>query len=152
MLVSTTADVLDDIYLATLREEMGGTYGAQVGGDLNFNDNVWQIFYLVQTNHEQKADIIKRAHDEWLKLLAEGAKPETFNKVKEAMLKQYEINVRTNSYWSGNIRNFLRGHDFVTGHKAAIESMTLDKLNAFMKTLYTDKNRIQVIMTGVEKK
>lgn len=152
VLVSTTADVLDDIYLATLREEMGGTYGAQVGGDLNFNDNIWQIFYFVQTNHEQKADIIKRAHDEWLKLLAEGAKPETFNKVKEAMLKQYEINVRTNSYWSGNIRNFLRGHDFVTGHKAAIESMTLDKLNAFMKTLYTDKNRIQVIMTGVEKK
>ena len=37
-----------------------------------------------------------------------------------------------------------------TKEKATIEGITLDKLNSFMKTVYNGKNRIQVIMEGVQ--
>ncbi|MDE6142669.1 MAG: insulinase family protein, partial [Muribaculaceae bacterium] len=78
----------------------------------------------------------------------EGAPQEDFNKVKEAMLKQYEIQVRKNSYWDSNLMTYLRGHDMITDHRSAIESVSLDDLNKFMKGIYNGKNRVQVIMEG----
>ena len=66
------------------------------------------------------------------------------------MLKQYETNIRTNGYWMNSLLLKERGFDNVTGRKAAIENVTLESLNAFMKTLYNGKNEVKVIQTGVE--
>lgn len=142
-------DILDIIFTATLREEMGGTYGASTAANINWNDGKWSIVYLFQTNAGQKADMIKRAYDETLKLLANGAKEEDFNKVKEAALKQYEINVKKNSYWQNNLVTLSRGWNMISGHRQAIESLTLADFNKFMKDLYNGQNRVQVVMEGV---
>ena len=96
--------------------------------------------------------MIERGNQEVLKLLQNGAKPEQFNKVKEAALKQYEINVRTNRYWLNNLQLNARGWDMITGNRDAIEKLTLKEFNAFMKKLWDKKNRIQIIMTGVPEK
>lgn len=83
-------------------------------------------------------------------LLKNGATADQFNRVKEAMLSQYENAVRTNSYWHNNIRlHELLGTDFITEHRSAIENLTLEDLNDFMRNLYDGKNRIQVNMHGV---
>jgi len=66
------------------------------------------------------------------------------------MIKQVEINMEKNSYWMNGIFSYLRGYDDLTKEKATIEGITLDKLNSFMKTVYNGKNRIQVIMEGVQ--
>lgn len=152
VMVSMMGDILDNIYTDTLREEEGGTYGASVGASMNPNNGEWYLIYFFQTNKDQQAQLIQRAQDEFMKLLNEGADQVNFNKVKEAMLKQLEINVEKNGYWVGGILNSLRGFNTVTGMKETIESVTLSDLNSFMKTLYNGKNRIQVIMEGVDAK
>lgn len=143
-------DVLDMIYTATLREEEGGTYGAQCGAQLNPNSGQWQVLYTFQTNAEQKDKLITRANDELLAMLANGANPEYFAKAREAALKQLEINERSNEYWNANLLTWCRGWNIISGHKAALENLTLDGFNSFMRDLYNGKNRIQVIMNGVE--
>lgn len=150
IMVGMVGDILDNIYVNTLREEEGGTYGASVGAFLNFNNGYWTLVYQFTTNKDQQAQLIKRAQDELMKLLNEGAPVEEFNKVKEAMLKQYDIQVRTNAYWDSNLMSYLRGYDLITDNKKAIESVTIADLNAFMKGLYNGKNRIQVIMEGTQ--
>ncbi|MDE6442888.1 MAG: insulinase family protein, partial [Muribaculaceae bacterium] len=149
VMIGMLGDILDNIYIRTLREEEGGTYGASVSGFLNYNNASWNLIYRFQTNKEQQEKLITRAQEELEKLLNDGASVEDFTKVKEAMLKQLEINVRKNSYWDDGIVDYLRGFDMLTGHKEAIESVTLDSLNSFMKNLYDGKNRIQIIMEGV---
>ena len=149
VMIGMLGDILDNIYIRTLREEEGGTYGASVSGFLNYNSASWNLIYRFQTNKEQQEKLITRAQEELEKLLNDGASVEDFTKVKEAMLKQLEINVRKNSYWDDGIVDYLRGFDMLTGHKEAIESVTLDSLNSFMKNLYDGKNRIQIIMEGV---
>lgn len=149
VLMGMVGDILDNIYTDTLREEEGGTYGASVGGSLNFNEGVWSLIYFFQTNADQQASLIKRAEDELMKLLQNGADQANFNKVKEAMLKQHEIQVRKNSYWDDAIVDYLLGHDNATGYRAAVENTTLESLNKFMKSLYDGRNRIQVVMEGV---
>lgn len=149
IMIEMIGDILDNIYIETLREEEGGTYGASVGGNLNPVNGMWQILYFFQTNKDQQQTLINRAQSEWMKLLSEGAGESDFNKVKEAMIKQYEINVRTNKYWQISLELNLRGYDTITGYEDVLKSVTLSDLNSFMKSLYNGKNRIQVIMEGV---
>lgn len=148
-LVALMGDVLDNIYTETLREEEGGTYGASVGANLNPFNGQWQLVYFFQTNKDKQQTLIDRAQAELDKLLQEGTNEEQFNKVKQAALKQLDIQERTNNYWQSNMVSVLRGVDTLTGEREALESIQLSDLNNFMKTLWNGKNRMQVIMEGV---
>ncbi len=147
--VEAIGDILDIIYTETLREEEGGTYSPQAFANFNPWTNYWSINYWFQTNSDIQEKLIKRANDEFTSLLNDGTDAVKFNKVKEAMVKQYEINIRTNKYWDQNLQNYELGIDEITNHKAAIDDMTLEGLNGFMKNLYNGKNRLNFVMTGV---
>lgn len=147
--IDAIGDILDIIYTETLREEEGGTYSPQAFGSFNPWSNYWSVNYWFQTNADIQDKLINRANDEFMKLLNNGTDAEKFNKVKEAMLKQYDINIRTNKYWDSNLVSYLRGIDNISTHKTAIKGMTLENLNTFMKSLYNGKNRLNFVMTGV---
>ncbi len=150
VMMSTIGQILRSIYTDTLREEEGGTYSPRASASLNPYTGQWAIAYEFQTNKDQQDKLMTRAYDELMKLLSNGTTEDKFSKVKEATMKQYEIAVRNNYYWSNQLLDAIRGRDDISGHKAAIENMTLEGLNKFMKNLYDGKNRIQVIMEGVE--
>lgn len=150
--ISTIGQILRMIYTETLREEMGGTYSPAAGSFMNPMTGEWAVLYQYETNADMLGKMEERANAEFAKLLADGASEEHFSKVKESLMKQYEISIRQNSYWLNNIMSYQKGIDNITNNKAAIEGMTLEGLNNFMKNLYNGKNRIQVIMEGVEEK
>lgn len=150
ILIGMAGDVLDMVYLETIREEMGATYGASVGGGINANTGIWQLVYLFDTNDKQQNEAIERCEVEMKKLFANGAEEEKFNRVKEALIKQYEINVRTNSYWTEAILSTQRGFNTFSDYESVLKSITLNDLNEFMKNLYNGENHIQIVMTGVE--
>ena len=103
------------------------------------------------TNADQQANLIKRADDELMKLLKNGADENNFTKAKEAMIKQYEINSRKNNYWNTTLVKQLRFPevDIINTYDDTLRNLTLEKFNAFMQNLYNGENRIQVIMEGV---
>lgn len=150
--LSAIGQILRMVFTETLREEMGGTYSPAAGAVLNPYTGQWMVIYTYETNAEMLGKMEERANAEFLKLLNDGAKEEDFNKVKEATMKQYEMNVRNNGYWENNLVMLEKGFDDISGHKAAIENLTLQELNKFMKNLYNGKNRIEVIMEGIESK
>lgn len=150
-MIQAIADILDIVFTETLREEEGGTYSPQAFSQFNQYTGYWSINYWFQTNSDIQQKLIDRANTELINLLNNGAKHEHFSKVKEAMMKQYEINVRTNKYWDSNLTTYILGYDTITDEKAAIEGMTLEGLNTFMKNLYNGKNRLNFVMTGVAK-
>ncbi len=148
--VSLVGDILGIIYHDILREKEGGVYSPQVGSTYNVGTGKWNLVYFLQTNDEQSARMLQLADELFVNLLKDGATPEQFNRMKNAMLSQYENSIRTNSYWHNNIRIYeLLGIDFITEQRAAIEDLTLEDFNTFMKTLYNGKNRIQVNMHGI---
>ena len=142
--------LLRNVYTETLREEEGGTYSPHAFAYMSPVTGEWNLVYTFSTNQAQQERMISRANEELLKLLENGTNAENFNKVKEATLKQYENAVRTNNYWKNNLSLYLRGVNDITNGKTAIENVTLDQMNTFMKNLYNGKNRIQVIMEGVK--
>ncbi len=148
--VTMIGQILRSIFTDTLREEMGGTYSPAAGSSLSPFTGQWAIQYLYGTNSEMLGKMEERANAEFSKLLNDGVNDVDFNKVKEAMIKQYEISERTNAYWSNNLLLLERGFDNISGYRTALENTTLDNLNKFMKDLYNGKNRILVIMEGIE--
>ncbi|MDE6019103.1 MAG: insulinase family protein [Muribaculaceae bacterium] len=148
IMVDLMGEVLDMIFIETLREDEGGTYGASVGSGFNYQTNLWQLQYFYQTAEEKLERLEARAEKELNDLLKNGAKADHFNKVKEAAIKQYEINSKTNSYWTGCIMNAERGANTHEGYIEALQSLTLDDFNKFLKNVYDGKNEIEVIMVG----
>ena len=148
--VKLISDVLDIVYTNTLREEEGGTYSPTTSASMNPLTNEWFVLYLFTTSKDAKDNLCKRAHEEFLKLLANGANEVDFNKVRDAALNQYSINSQKNEYWMGGIRSYVRGWDVISEHEKVLKEITLKDFNDFMKNLYNGDNRIQVIMNGVE--
>lgn len=151
--VSLVGDILSLIYTEVLREKEGGVYSPQVYSTYDITNGKWNLIYFLQTNEEQAPRMLELADGLFVKLLQDGASPEQFQRVKEAMLSQYENMIRTNSYWHNNIRLYhLLNSDYISTHRSAIENLTLEDFNNFMKTLYDGKNFIQVNMHGYKNK
>lgn len=147
---SLVGDIVSILYTEILREKEGGVYTPMAYSSYDIATNKWNMVYLLKTNEEQAPRMLQLADEIFTNLLKRGATPEQFTRVKGALLSQYENGVRTNSYWHDNIRLYhLLGKDYITEHRSAIENLTLEEFNAFMRTLYDGKNRIQVNMHGV---
>lgn len=148
---SLVGDIVKILYTEILREKEGGVYSPMVYSDYDISNDKWYLVYLLLTNEKQSSRMLQLADELFVNLLKDGANADRFNRVKGAMLSQYENSVRTNSYWHNNIRLYeLLGIDLITEHRSAIENLTLEDFNAFMRNLYNGENRIQVNMHGVE--
>ena len=150
VMVGLLGDVLANVYTETLREEEGGSYSPYAYATMNPLTGRWQLNGVVTTNAEQRDQMLKRGYEEAMKLMQQGANAEQFGKVKEAAVKQYENSVRSNSWWLGNLIYNARGVNTISNRGEIIKSITLDDFNAFIKTLWNGKDRIQIVMTGVE--
>lgn len=150
---SLVGDIVRILYTEILREKEGGVYTPVVYSCYDDKNDKWNLVYFLQTNEEQSGRMLQLADEIFVNLLNNGATADQFNRVKEALLSQYENNVRTNSYWHNNIRLYeLLGKDLITEHRQAIESLTLEDFNTFLRKLYNGKNRIQVNMHGTSVK
>lgn len=139
------------VFTETLREEEGGTYSPAAMGLYLPEMNVWELLYQVSTAPEKSKNIIDRADMEMDKIFSKGATADHFMRIKEGMLQQYKNNSRNNSF----LRSWIIIHlsypeiNFISGYQPALESMTLEDFNNFLKNLYNGENRIQLIMEGI---
>ena len=138
-------DIVDMLFIETLREEMGGTYSPEVWTEFSPFSKAWTLNWYVVTNEAQQKDIRDRAMLEVNNLLTNGADVAKFNKVKEAAIKQYENAIRRNRYWVNGLRMAELGYNVTSNHKAALENLTIDEFNNFLKNLYNGKNRIEIV-------
>lgn len=143
-------DVMSIVYTASLREEEGGTYSPYAFSSLSPWSGRWQMGFWFQTNRDIQNKLITRAKKELNDVIANGAKAEDFSKVREAMKKQFEIKERSNKFWNENLVNYCAGYDVITGRGEAIDAMTLDGFNAFIKKMDVNKNVLDFVMTGVK--
>lgn len=149
MMMSVLGDIMTIRYTNSLREEEGGTYGAGVSAYLSWDNGEWAVSYQFSTNDKQRDKLIEIANRELADVVENGAEDAEFAKVKEAAIKQYEINLRNNAYWISVLNDKATGHDSYTGFSDMLNGLTLDDFNKFVKQLDLSQNHITVVMTGV---
>ena len=150
MMFNILGDIMTIKYTKSLREEEGGTYGAGVSAYLSQFNNEWVISYQFSTNDAQRDKLIKIANEELADAVNNGVGETEFLQVKEAAIKQYEINLRNNSYWISAFNDKAIGKDSYTGFRNMLHNLSLNEFNKFIKQLDLTQNHITVVMTGVK--
>ena len=151
-MISLLSEVMDIVYTRSIREEEGGTYGVGTNSQIAYSTGEYTFLFQFDTNIEQSKHLTERALKELTNVIKKGARAEDFQKVKEAALKQYQDNLRENSFWMNVLSYRAIGADTYTGLGDILNNITLKEFNAFLKKNVKLDNQVIVVMNGVAKK
>ena len=152
--MSMTSQILDLIYTEKVREDEGGTYGVYVGGNLSKYPKEKAFLQIIfETAPEKKDKLMEIIFAEAANLAKNGPSEANLNKVKEYMLKKHKEDLKENSYWLGNIDEYLfTGVDMVKDYENMVNSITTKDIQKFADELLKQKNEVEVTMVSPEKK
>ena len=144
--------ILDMVYVETLREDEGGTYGASIGMAIQrIPEERALIQVYFDTNPESADKLIKLAVDGLQKLAYEGPTQEQVNMAVENMKKNVPESRISNQYWKQCIKDNLGyGIDFDKEYEAAINEISIENIQAVLKTILDQKNFIEIEMKPAE--
>ncbi|MDR2955710.1 MAG: insulinase family protein [Prevotella sp.] len=150
--VSALKQILDIVYVRTVREEAGGTYGVGVGISLNrIPEGQTLLRMSFDTDPERVATISPIIDREVKKIAENGPEDEDFQKVKEYMLKKYQEDVKMNGYWQNILLvNYFYGEDNHSDYLSTVNALTKDDIKTITKELLSQGNFIEVIMNPKE--
>jgi zinc protease len=104
--VQALAELMNIKIIETLREELGGVYGAGMYGTLNkYPYNGYSLGITIPCGPENVEKLIAATHAEIQKVKTNGPLEADLNKVKETWKQQYLVNIKDNSYWARQILN-----------------------------------------------
>lgn len=139
--------ILNMVYVSTLREDEGGTYGASVHAMLNRVPASFGLLQIAFETNTEKADVLRELSLDGLRNIAsEGPTEEQFDKTVKNLRKRLPERQITNGYWLGMLRNYYNyGEDTVAEYQAALDSLTPDKVKAAAQE-FLDGNLIEFVM------
>lgn len=146
--------VFNMVFTRTIREEEQGTYGVGVmGNQIYFPDERYLFFFGFDTDVALKERLLNRAYKEIENVMQNGVKAEDFAKIIEYMTKSYAEKLRENGYWLSVISSkYLINKDMHSTYESTLKSVTIEKLNKFIKDQFSNSNRIELVMLGQAKK
>ena len=147
--LDAAGQLLSIIYLRTIREDESAAYSCGASG--NFNLSGRQPLMMIQAYcpmNPDKHDIVLRLIQEGIQGSAKQVNADDLNKVKEAMLKQADIDAKKNGYWMNTITTWKEyALDVHTDYKKTVEALTPESLSQFFRDmLLSSGNHIEVVM------
>jgi zinc protease len=154
LLISMTDQILDLVYTEKVREEEGGTYGVNVGGDLQkYPQEKFVLQIMFDTAPAKKEKLIGIIFGELENLGKNGPSEVNLNKVKEFMLKKYKEDLKENGFWLSTIDDYLFTNvDMTKDYEAILNSITAKDIQNFATSIFSQKNEVEVTMISPEKK
>ena len=141
--------IMDMVYVATLREEEGGTYGASINFSLQDKPKekaMVQVYF--DTNPESADKLRKAAVDGLEKLMNEGPTEEQLAMTIENFKKNIPESRIRNSYWLSNLKYYYEhGTDFDKEYEAAIADINAENIKSAVKEILGQGNFIEIMMS-----
>ena len=147
--IDAVGQILSMIYLKTIREDESAAYSCGAYGGVNMrNHQPRMMLQAYCPMNPDKQEIAVRLLHEGIAKMQKAVDPDQLQKTKEYMLKQIDVDAKTNSYWIGVINKWVRsGFDAHTDYKKTVEALTVDSVRDFLNKLLSSGNHIEVIMT-----
>ncbi|MDR1584589.1 MAG: insulinase family protein [Prevotellaceae bacterium] len=142
-------NILFNRYLESIREKEGGSYGVGVRG--NVGDAPVQeatLYMQFDTDPEKQESLLGIIHAEVDEIIANGAREDDLQKVKENLLKQYSEDLEENAWWrNALVLYYQNGLNLVKDYKASVEALTSGSIQQALKTLVEQGNVLEVVMS-----
>jgi zinc protease len=140
--------ILDIVYVRTIREEAGGTYGVRTGAHISRipeGQAVLQMFF--DTDPERVAKISPIIARDIKKIAENGPEEADFQKVKEYMVKKFQEDEKTNNYWNGILNTYyFYNEDNYSNYLSIVNALTKEDIKAVTKQLVSQGNFLEIIM------
>lgn len=140
--------ILDMRYVTSMREDEGGTYGAQASVELGIEPKEQAVINIYYNSKPSSADKLRELALKDLKALAEnGPTAEEFDMAKKNLQKRIPESRIKNSYWEASIKWYeLHGMDSDKEYEAAVEALTPEAIKNVLSEILSANNFIEVIM------
>lgn len=140
--------ILDIVYTDTLREEEGGTYGAQITamtGQEPENLDLLEIDF--ETNPEVADHLRGLAKSGLLSISESGPTADHFDKAVKNLQKQIPEDRVRNSYWLAGLEQwYVYGVEYLDAYEAAIGELTPRDIQNLAKDFIESGNFIELVM------
>ena len=154
LLMTMLSQTMDMVYIETIREKEGASYGVSTAGQMNMypkSEAIFQIYFDTDPAKREKMEQIVMS--ELQKVAKEGPRPEHLAKVKEFLLKKHLENMKENGYWLNQLNEYYFCNiDFNTNYEKLVNEITIEDVKNFTKALLDQGNIIEVTMTAKEAK
>lgn len=151
-LLQVVQDVLMNVYLKTIREEYSASYTVQASADVD-TDGPGCVFTVggVCPCDPDKAELAERLLKEGMQQLEQTVDPDILAKVKEALLKNADTNLRENAYWMNMMYRWNKfGVDCHNGYKEFVQSITPQMVSEFVrKNILSTGHHAEVVMNPI---
>lgn len=149
--MSVLNQILDIVYVRTIREDEGGTYGVGVSAYVNrIPKNESAITMTFDTNPEQVKRLTGLIHKGIEAIAENGPEKDDFSKVRAYMLKQFDEDIRTNSYWLSTISSLgFYDDDSHSAFKKTLEELSINDIKSIASELINQNNLIEVIQNPI---
>ena len=150
LLMSMLSQIMNMVYIETIREKEGASYGVSAMGQMNCYPKPeanFQIYFDTDPAKREKMEQIVMS--ELQKVGQEGPNPEHLAKVKEFMLKKHLENVKENGYWLNLLNEYYFSNiDMNTNYEKLVNEITAEDVKNFTKALLDQGNILEVTMTA----
>lgn len=139
--------ILDMIYVETLREEEGGTYGASASLSLGYQPKDHAVFQVYFDTNVGQQESLRAIAVKGLKGLAEnGPTGEQLTRAIENAKKNIPEKRITNSYWMGALRaNTARGCDYDVEYEKAVNNISAEGIKAVLQEVLAQQNFVEIV-------
>ena len=142
------SDCLDAMYLESIREREGGSYGVGVYGGIDKNYGIAELLMQFDTDPKLEDKLLAIIHEE-LERVANGAPiAEELEKSKQNLRKDYAQNIERNKFWLNNIlyRYYFEQDNYLKFYLPVIELVNEQDVRDMARQLLDGGNVLQVIM------
>ncbi len=150
LLMTMLSQTMSMVYLETVREKEGASYGVSAYGQLSRgikDEAFFQIYFDTDPAKREKMEQIVMT--ELQKVAQDGPRPEHLAKVKEFLLKKHIEDAKENGYWLGQLNNYYwYNTDMNTNYEKLVNELTVEDVKNFTKALLDQGNIIEVTMTA----
>ncbi len=146
------AYIMDMRYTASLREEIGGTYGASAyGNQQKYPTARTDINVMFQCKPELCDTMLVVAKAQLEDFAANGPTQEEFSKALLNLEKNIPENRISNNYWMSQIRYVQEGYgDCDADYEAAVKALTPEKVQTIAKSVLAAGNKVEFVMVPAE--
>ena len=152
VLLDVAKQYLEMVYVETLRESEGGTYGASVASVLKREPKELAIMQVAfETNPESAKKLTELAITGVYSLLEDGIAADKLDMIIKNIKKNVPQRRIENSYWMANLQKFAEyGIDYDAAYDAAVNAVTSEAVVELMQALLSQGNYIQVSISPAE--
>jgi len=148
LLIEVIGRILDRRYLESIREREGGSYGVATFGYLGaipFSDA--ELIMQFDTDPAKQTRLMEIIHEEIETILQDGPLAEDVQKEKEAILKEYQEDLETNTYWRTVLyMYYMYDVNYIRDYQSTVEAITGERIQAMLRKLVQSGNVLEIVM------